>query len=67
MTSEDIKKMNNVINFPNSAEFEDLSLAERMIIIESWHEEMEDTLRRMRENVASIEALIEANKRFDRG
>ncbi|MDE3821805.1 hypothetical protein I7F13_05085 [Sinorhizobium meliloti] len=59
--------MNNVINFPNSAEFEDLSLAERMIIIESWHEEMEDTLRRMRENVASIEALIEANKRFDRG
>lgn len=59
--------MNNVISFPNSAEFEDLSLAERMIIIESWHEEMEDTLRRMRENVASIEALIEANKRFDRG
>ncbi|ASP88158.1 hypothetical protein [Sinorhizobium meliloti] len=59
--------MNNVINFPNSAEFEDLSLAERMIIIESWHEEMEDNLTRIRESAASIAALIEANKRFDRG
>jgi hypothetical protein len=59
--------MNNVINFPKSAELEDLSLSERMIIIESWHEEMEVNLTRIRESAASIATLIEANKRFDRG
>lgn len=55
--------MNNVINFPAHNEFEDLSLSERMIIIESWHEEMEDNLSRIRESAASIAALIEANKK----
>ncbi|WP_164836397.1 hypothetical protein [Sinorhizobium medicae] len=53
----------NVINFPAQNEFEDLSLSERMIIIESWHEEMEDNLSRIRESAASIAALIEANKK----
>jgi|GEM_PF-5007403 len=55
--------MNIVINFPAQNEFEDRSLPERMIIIESWHEEMEDNLTRIRESAASIAALIEANKK----
>ena len=52
----------NIINFPTSEEFENISLAERMLILESWQEEMEDNLTRIRESTAAIGALIEANK-----
>ncbi|WP_164856691.1 hypothetical protein [Sinorhizobium meliloti] len=54
----------NVINFPDRHDFENLSLAERMLIIESWIEEMDDNLPRIREAAAAIDKLIEANKKY---
>lgn len=53
----------NIINFPTSEEFEDLSLSERMLILKSWHEEMEDNLTRIRQSTAEIAALMAANKK----
>ncbi|WP_193378240.1 hypothetical protein [Sinorhizobium fredii] len=53
----------NVINFPAQTDYEDLSLAERMLILESWHEEMEDNLTRIRESAAKMVELMEANRK----
>ncbi|GCA50648.1 hypothetical protein KGO5_03095 [Sinorhizobium sp. KGO-5] len=59
--------MNNVINFPNSAEFEDLSLAERMIIIEQFNADIHVELNRIKDAADKIKELIEANrKQIDR-
>ncbi|ASY63623.1 hypothetical protein SJ05684_c21820 [Sinorhizobium sojae CCBAU 05684] len=55
--------MSNVIEFPSFPEFEELSLFERMMIIEAWQEEVADNLTRIRESAAAIEKLVEASKK----
>lgn len=58
----------NVIDFKSrddNNQFEDLSLSERQIMIESWNSDMAQHLDEIRKHAAELEALLKAREAFD--